>query len=294
MPSGVKAIEMFPAHCKEVSVKTVDFKLTEENIKGFLSGKRAYIRTRYYIFNSGDDWAVALIVRKQSNNILQDIASVHILSLPNETSFVEDPLLEVLSASAMGALRSLMDTKCVVVKGKAEHISFFIDEPPYELTVFDVVPPEPSKLVGLVNTALETDLQDRYVRVANVARDLNDLAKDVKTKITMFPCRASGLTSKGRALYLDETPSLTKEQLGDVTLIGCSLSARIYKAVYGVEPVMINMCPQDLVRELGITGPVLLKCCKIREGFEVSGNLGIVPWGARASEVSAALRAILR
>lgn len=294
MLSGVKAIKMFPAHCKEVSVKTVDFKLTEESIKGYLRGKRAYIRTRFYIFNSGEEWAVALIVRKQANSILQDIASVHILSLPNETSFVEDPLLEVLSASAMGALRTLMGTKCVVVKGRAEHISFFIDEPPYELTVFDVVPPEPSKLLGLVNTALETDLQDRYVRVASVSRDLNDLAKDVKTRITMFPCRASGLTSKGRVLYLDETPELSKDQLAEVTLVGCSLSARIFKAIYGVEPNMINMCPQDLVRELGTTGPVLLKCCKIREGFEVSGSTGIVPWGARASEVSAALRAILR
>lgn len=285
---------MFPAHCKEVSVKTVAFKLTEESIREFLKGKRAYIRTRFYIFNSGDEWAVALIVRKQANSILQDIASVHILSLPNETSFVEDPALEVLSASAMGALRTLMGTKCVVVKGRAEHVSFFIDEPPYELTVFDVVPPEPSKLLGLVNTALETDLQDRYVRVAHVSRDLNDLAKDVKTKTTMFPCRASGLTSKGRVLYLDETPELSSEQLSDVTLIGCSLSARIFKAVYGVEPNMINMCPQDLVKELGMTGPVLLKCCKIKEGFEVSGNIGIVPWGARASEVSAALRAVLR
>ncbi len=275
-------------------MKTVAFKLTEESIREFLKGKRAYIRTRFYIFNSGDEWAVALIVRKQANSILQDIASVHILSLPNETSFVEDPALEVLSASAMGALRTLMGTKCVVVKGRAEHVSFFIDEPPYELTVFDVVPPEPSKLLGLVNTALETDLQDRYVRVAHVSRDLNDLAKDVKTKTTMFPCRASGLTSKGRVLYLDETPELSSEQLSDVTLIGCSLSARIFKAVYGVEPNMINMCPQDLVKELGMTGPVLLKCCKIKEGFEVSGNIGIVPWGARASEVSAALRAVLR
>lgn len=63
---------MFPSHCKEVSVKTVDFELTAESIKGFLNGKRAYIRTRYYVFNSGKDWAVALIVKKLANGILQD------------------------------------------------------------------------------------------------------------------------------------------------------------------------------------------------------------------------------
>ena len=96
---------MFPSHCKEVSVKTVDFELTEDNIKRFLKGKKAYIRTRYYVFNSGREWAVALIVRKQSNDILQEIASIHILSLPKDTVFVQDPELDVLSASSMGAIR---------------------------------------------------------------------------------------------------------------------------------------------------------------------------------------------
>lgn len=286
---------MFPAHCKEVSVKTVDFELTERNIKDYLSGKRAYIRTRYYVFNSGKDWAVALVVKKNKNEILQDIASVHILSLPKETSFVDDPTLEVLSGSRMGRLRESKGTKCVVVRGRAEHVSFFIDEPPYELTVFDVVPPEPSKLTALVDSVLESDMQDRYVRVRNVTRDLNELAARVVTEIAMFPCRASGLRADGRVLYLDETPVLSEEELDKVTLIGCSLSARIFKAVYGREvPKLINMCPKDLVQETETYGPVLVKCCKVKEGFEISGTTAAVPWGARPSEVAAALRAVLR
>ncbi len=285
---------MFPTHCKEVSVKSVNFKLTEEAIKEYLSGKRAYIRTRFYVFNSGEDWAVALIVRKPSNEILQEIASVHILSLPSDTAFVEDPSLEVLSASLMGAMREEIGKKCVVVKGKAEHISFFIDEKPYELTVFDVVPPSPSKLIGLVRTVLENDLQDLYVRFSSVDMDLNTLAEEVKTKITMYPCRASGLTTGKRVLYLDETPKLSPGEISEVTLVGCSLSARIFRAIYGVEPRLINMCPQDLVSRMEIQGPVLLKCCKVKEGFEPKGAVGVVPWGARSSEVAGALRAILR
>jgi len=285
---------MFPEHCKEVSVKKVDFELTQESIKSYLKGKRAYIRTRYYIFNSGSDWAVALIVRKPSNDILQEIASVHILSLPQDTRFVEDPTKEVLSASSMGELREKAGTKCIVVKGKAEHVSFFIDEPPYEVTIFDVVPPSPSKLVGLVTSSLETDLQNRYVKFNTEELDLNDLAKSASSAITMFPCRASGLVHGKRVLYLDETPELTQEELGQVTLIGCSLSARIFKAVYGVEPDMINMCPQDIAREKGLKGPLLIKCCKVKEGHEVKGDVAMVPWGARASEVTGALKAILR
>ncbi len=286
---------MFPSHCKEVSVKSVDFELTAENIKGYLSGKRAYIRTRFYVFNSGNDWAVALVVKKNKNEILQDIASVHILSLPKDTSFVDDTGLEVLSGSLMGRLRESKGTKCVVVRGRSEHVSFFIEEPPYELTIFDVVPPEPSKLDGLVDSALESDLQDRYVKVRTVTRDLNELAAGVSTEIVIFPCRASGLNAKGRVMYLDETPALSQEDIDKVTLIGCSLSARIFKAVYGREvPRLVNMCPKDLVKDMEIPGPVLVKCCKVKEGFEVSGSLGIVPWGARSSEVAGALRAILR
>lgn len=285
---------MFPSHCKEVSVKTVDFELTEDNIKRFLKGKKAYLRTRYYVFNSGREWAVALIVRKQSNDILQEIASIHILSLPKDTVFVQDPELDVLSASSMGAIRQSAGTKCVIVKGKAEHISFFIEERPYELTIFDVVPPAPSKLVGLVRTSLETDLQDRYVRFKVLDVDLNSLSKKSESGITMFPCRASGLVSGKRVLYLDETPELTSDELNQVTLVGCSLSARIFKAVYGVEPRMINMCPQDMAQEMGVKGPVLIKCCKVKEGFEKKGDIGIVPWGARTADVTSALKAILR
>lgn len=294
-PSCVMDKTMFPSHCKEVSVKSVEFKLTEQSVKDFLKGKKAYIRTRFYVFNSGDDWAVALIVRKPSNEILQEIASVHILSLPSETSFFEDPSLEVLSATVMGSTRERMGTKCVVVKGRAEHISFFIDEPPYELTVVDVVPPRPSKLVGLVNNALETDLQDRYVKYKMVELDLNELARKATTKTIMFPCRASGLTSEKRVLYLDQTPKLSEGEVAEVTLIGCSLSARIFKAIYGSEPpVLINICPADLVKEKGITGPVVLKCCKVKEGFELKGDVAVVPWGARANEVSGAIRAVIR
>jgi len=286
--------QTFPSHCKEVSVKSVNFALTETSIKEFLDGKRAYIRTRFYVFNSRDDWAVALIVHKPSRDILQEIASVHILSLPADTAFVNDPTLDVLSASLMGAMREAVGKKCIVVKGRSEHVSFFIEEKPYEVTIFDVVPPLPSKLVGLVENALENDLQDVYVKFKVVEADLNKLAEKAKTGITMYPCRASGLVTGRRVLYLDETPQLSREEVNDVTLIGCSLSARIFQAVYGVEPRLINICPRDLASQMGVSGPLLLKCCKVKEGFEPLGTTAAVPWGARASEVARALRSILR
>ena len=284
---------MFPSHCKEVSVRNVGFRLTEENIRGFLSGKRAYIRTRYYVFNSGDDWAVAEVEKTDANSVLKEITSIRVLSLPEDTSFVDDPSLEVLSASVMGALQRRTGRRCVVVRGKSEHISFFIEEEPKRLTVFDVVPPSPSKLVNMVSSVLESDLQDVCVEFSVVEADLNEIAGAVASGSVMFPCRASGLRSDLPTHYLDETKELSEEQLRHVKLVGCSLSARIFNAVSGREPELVNMCPKDLARERGIEGPVLVKCCRVKEGFVVEGSMAIVPWGTRASEVAGALKALL-
>jgi hypothetical protein len=286
---------MFPSHCKEVSVKTVDFPLDEENILGFLSGARAYIRTKYFVFNSAADWAVATVEKSGRNGVLQPITSAQVVALPEETTFVDDPSLEVLSASRMGRLRRSKGTKCVVVRGRSEHISFFVEEEPFKLTIFDVVPPAPSKLVGLVDAALEDHLQDAYVEYESVEVDINGLADVPASDTVVYPCRASGLGGAGPVIYLDETPNLDAEVIAGSTLVGCSLSCRIFESVYGVRPRgFTNMCPVDLLDQAGISGPVLVKCCKVKQGVEMKGEVAIVPWGARVSDVSAALESLIQ
>jgi len=284
---------MFPEHCKHVSVRAVDFPLTEENIRRYLDGKKAYLRSKYFVFNNGADWAVVSVAKEEKNSVLQPILAVDVVALPHETKFVEDSSLEVLSASVMGALRESVGAKCVVVKGRSEHVSFFVDMEPHKLTVFDVVPPTPSKLVGLVDSVLETDLQDMYVKYETRTVDLNNMVDADADKQMMFPCRASALGGNRSALYLDETAPLKKEQLCKIVLIGCDLSVRIFKAVYGVDPPEVrNMCPWQIAKEQGLGGKVLVKCCKVKEGVELDGNIAVVPWGARASDVAAALRAL--
>jgi len=286
---------MFPVHCKEVSVKSVTFPLTEQGILRFLEGKRAYIRTKYFLFNNGADWAIVKIRKKESNSILQPITAVDIVALPSDVSFVADPSLDVLSATLMGSLREAHGKKAIVVRGKSDHISFFVEEPPFEVTIFDVVPPSPTKLVDLLESVLASDLQDQYVKARVVEIDLNEIAEQAQTSRVMYPCRASGLKAGKTVMYLDETPWLSEEEVERVTLVGCSLSCRIFKAIYGCEPrFYLNMCPVDLAKARGVKGPALLKCCKVKEGFELDGDFAVVPWGARASDVSGAVRALLR
>lgn len=284
---------MFPSHCKEVSVHSVRFELTEEQIRSHLMGRKAYIRTRYVVLNRGDTWAVAEIGKDAMNSVLQPVSSVNIVSLPGETSFIDEPSLDVLSASEMGRLRESVGTRCVIVRGKSEHISFFVDQEPFSLTIFDVVPPSPTKLAGLVDEALRSILQDHYVRYDVIEEDLNSLEGLSEARSVLFPCRASGLDHKGKVGYMDDPPGLSPEQIEEVTVVGCSLSARVFKAVYGSEARLVNMCPVDLLEKVKIEGPVLTKCCKVKDGFEIKGNIAIVPWGARMSDVSAALEALM-
>ncbi len=284
---------MFPSHCKEVSVHSVRFELTEEQIRSHLMGSKAYIRTRYVVLNRGDTWAVAEIGKDAVNSVLQPVSSVNIVSLPGETSFMDEPFLDVLSASEMGRLRESVGTRCLIVRGKSEHISFFVDQEPFSLTIFDVVPPSPTKLAGLVDEALRSILQDHYVRYDVIEEDLNSLEGLSEARSVLFPCRASGLDHKGKIGYMDDPPGLSPEQIEEVTVVGCSLSARVFKAVYGSEARLVNMCPVDLLEKVKMEGPVLTKCCKVKDGFEIKGNIAIVPWGARMSDVSAALEALM-
>ncbi len=284
---------MFPDHCKEVSVQTVDFVLDEESIREHLLSSRAYIRTRYVVLSSGSSWAVARIEKEAQNGVLQQVKSVEVVSLPDETSFIDEPSLDVLSASEMGRLRESVGKRCVVVRGKSEHMSFFVEQEPFSLTIFDVVPPEPTKLAGLVEESLRSLLQDCYVRYDVIEEDIHGLRGLSDAETVLFPCRASGLDHRGKVGYMDAPPKLSEQQLEDLVLVGCSLSARVYKAVYGSEPRLVNMCPVDLLEQAGIDGPILTKCCKVKEGYEIHGRVAVVPWGARVADVSDALRALM-
>ena len=76
-----------------------------------------------------------------------------------------------------------------------------------------------------------------------------------------------------------------------VTLVGCDLSARIYRSLYHGDIERIEMCPQALAPKDGRKR--LVKCCKVREGYQIKGDLAVVPWGATVQEVADAIKALL-
>jgi hypothetical protein len=276
---------MNPDHCKDVSLRHVDFSLTKENIAVNIDGKSAYTRTDFMILKHGEEMAVIKVVKEGGKDLFRRISAYEIVSLPNDTLFIRDEGIDVLNASQMARLARAHPGKTVVVSGMFNHVSFLQEENLLDLFVVDVVPPSPSKLSVLVERAFSTGLVDLPIVPHYQDIDLNQLEKNVVTKAVMFPCRASGLDSKRKVYFLDETPALE----GDVTLIGCDLSRRIFNSIYRREARSVDMCPRNLAKTRGKT---LVKCCSVKEGFVIDGDLASVPWGATVLDVVGAINSL--
>lgn len=275
---------MIPDHCKDVSVRHVNFKLTEENIASHIKGKKAYTRTDHIILLNGNDAAILRVIKAGGKELFRPIVNYEIIALPEETVFVRDEKVDVLNPSHMARIASEYPDKIVVVEGLFNHVSYIKDLKPLKLRVLDVVPPYPSKMSFLVERALSSGMIDIPVLTVEQEIDLNELAKNSDSPGIIFPCAASGLRSNKKSFFLDAAPGNIDVECD---LIGCSLSRRIYRALYKKDIRLINICPWDLAPRDGI--PTIVKCCKVKEGHVIDGNIIVVQWGATVREVIEAI-----
>lgn len=276
-----------PDHCKDVSLRHVEFPLTEENILREFQGKEAYTRTEFMILRNGEDTATVRVIKQRGKDLFRPITGLEIISLPADTVFIHDEEVDVLNMSHLARLVRQHGGRTVVVSGMFSHVSFLKADKLLDLRVLDVIPPSPSKLSVLVERALSSGLIERPIVPHFVDIDLNEKERQVKTPGVIFPCRASGLvSSKQYVYYLDETPEIDEE----CTLIGCDLSRRIFQHIYRRPVESIDMCPQNLAPKDDM--PTLVKCCKVKEGCSLDGNVASVPWGATMMDVVKALQAL--
>jgi hypothetical protein len=276
---------MNPDHCKDVSLRHVDFSLTAENIARNIAGKRAYTRTGYMILRHSEETAVIKVVKEGGKDLFRPISGHEIVSLPKDTVFIRDETIDVLNASQMARMARKHVGKTVVVSGMFNHVSFLQEKNLLDLFVVDVIPPSPSKLSVLVERAFSTGMVELPIVPYYQDIDLNEVEKNVRTKRVMFPCRASGLESSRDVLFLDETPVME----GEITLIGCDLSRRIFRSVYRRNVTFLDMCPRNLAKTKGKT---LIKCCSVKEGFVIDGDMASVPWGATVLDVVGAINSL--
>lgn len=267
-------------HCKDISVREVDFPLTPENIDEAMADWIAYRRAEHVVLRHGDEFAVVRLEKTDDGSLFEKVGSYEIVSLPENTLFVERPDTDVLNLTAMAKIQMEFPGKTVVVRGLFSHVSFVKDLDPLFLRVVDIVPPRPSKLRYLVDLALATGYVGKPVVPVYDEIDICEAASNAETREVMFPCAVSGASSGGECCYLDQVPDIEGR---DITLVGCTLSARIFLEHYGKEVPFINICPKAAVKDDGTK--TLVKCCRVREGHVTEGDVASVPWGVTVPEI---------
>jgi len=266
-------------HCKDVSVRDVDVRLTEENIRVLMSDWKAYTRAEFAILRNGDDHAVVRLMKEEGVNLFKKVIDFEIISLPENTVFTDIPEADVVNVPMLASIQEMFPGKTVVVRGMFSHMSFVSNMKVLRLNVADSVPPSPSKLGTLVRRALSTGFIDHPIVANDLISDISERIADVKTEAVMFPCKVSGLTADIPTYFLDESP----HPKHDVTLIGCDLSKRIFMSLYKRDVKFVNVCPADNI--IDTSTKTIVKCCKIGEGHVIEGNLAKVPWGATVPEI---------
>jgi hypothetical protein len=266
-------------HCKDVSVKDVDVVLNRENIKALMSDWTAYVRADFLILRNGKDHTVVRLVKENSFELFKKVTDFEIISLPEDTVFVDLPGADVVNIPILAEIQRMHPGKTIAVRGMFSHMSFVSEMEVMRLSVIDNVPPSPSKLGTLVRMALSTGFIEHPIVVDETIIDMAEKVNGIRTEAVMFPCKVSGLTADMPVYFLDEAPPLEHE----VTLIGCDLSKRIFSSLYRRDVAFINVCPMD--HPVDKDTKTIVKCCKIKEGHRIEDNVAKVPWGATVPEI---------
>ena len=270
-------------HCKDVSVREVDFDLTPDAIASEMDCWKAYAKCEYLVLGKDDSFAVLRVKKENAVGLFKKVTDYEILSLPEDTDYVHDETIDVLNIPSLALIQSEHPGRAVVIEGMFSHIVYIKDLEPLILNVVDSIPPSPSKLGVLVRKALDSDFIDLPIIVHEETVDMCSKVSEVKTEGVMFPCKVSGITTDRPTYFLDNDPELKH----DITLIGCNLSKRIFESLYRFTPEFINVCPADNIRTKGKT---IVKCCKVKEGHTIEGDVVKVPWGATVPEIVDAIK----
>jgi len=279
-----------PYRC--VSFQPYDGPMTAEVIQDYLLSREVYRRTNIVILHGPDrQYAVAAVQRAGSDSLFSQVEKVEVLGLPHDCILIEDPDTDPANRSALAQAavkHGVSPDQTAIVIGMFDHINIIHHPNPLRLRVVEVVPPNPPKLLHMVEHVLSyADLPP--ILLEPVIIDLRDLAATVTPEAYLVPCRSGGLNDLGAPVYfLDERP----KERENWTLLGCERSLQFHRHYYGDEPPRVEMCPRMLTTPDRC--PTLLKCCLLEYDIEQEGNRVIVPWGADLPMIERALHRLTR
>jgi hypothetical protein len=280
---------LVPRRYRDVSVADLAAPLDAASLRRQLIGREAYRRTRFIVAREGTRTAVVRVARSDPEPLFSPITAVEVLALPAECALLHLPEVDigVPGALAAAAAAHAPGARCVVVQGRYEHVSFILEPRPLRITVVEIVPPQPPKLLDQARRLLEVADDLPPLELVPHLVDLRELgAADGDGRGRLLPCRGSGVTLAGTEVaYLDERP-----RPGGWLLLGCERSREIHRWFYGSEAECRDICP----RRMPAPAPVLTKCCLLEEHVETGEGRVVVPWGASMELVHAGLREVAR
>ena len=276
---------LMPDRYRQVALATAPG--TVAKAPSYFLGREAYRRTHYIVVRNGPEVGFVNVTKASDEPLFSPIVVAELLASPSETAFVEDPEVDlgVPSQLAAAAIRLAPGMRCVVVKGRYEHVSFILDPKPLKVQVVEIVPPEPAKLLDQARNVLAVAEDLPPIELVPALFDIGELARLTPASHYVFPCRSSGIDAGAAEVsFLDERPARA-----DWVLVGPERSEQIHRWFYGDAPkAVVDICPRNLSHEM--TGLVLTKCSLLEETIERDGdNVVVVPWGASLKHVHDAL-----
>jgi hypothetical protein len=293
---------LIPGQYRTVAFTTIGGDLSPESLAAYFADHPVYRRTRFVIACSGTLVTLAEVETKDGGRgstpgddaLFRPVTGVTVLAGPAETILVTRPEIDTAVPSQLARVAAgFPDHRCVVVKGRYEHVNFVLDSEPAVVHVLDVAPPWPAKFCDQVDRLLDTaeSLPPMLTRAEVI--DLQELARAEPATHYLLPCRGGGARVPGATIsYLDEVPAPDPGWV----LVGCARSRAIHDHFYPeqAESVrQVDMCPARLAAAAPVpAGEVrLTKCCLLEEHIETRGDTVVVPWGASFDLVAEGLRA---
>jgi hypothetical protein len=266
-----------------VSVQRWNGSLEPGKVSRQLVGREAYRRTEFIVLTSGDKTALVRIERESAETLFSPIVAVTWLAGPAECAYLKRPSVDTANATALAhaALAHRSKRKVYVIEGLFHHVNFIYEPKPVRITVVEVIPPEPPKLLEMARRVIRFDEDLPPIELVLETIDIRRLAEANPARRFLLPCRGSGIGLSAPVDYLDERPAEVSW-----TLIGCERSRQFFDWFYGHEPDRVELCPRKVS---SAEGPTLLKCCLLERGLEYDGERVVVPWGASLKEVQTAL-----
>lgn len=278
-----------PQQYRRVAFTDVPVALDEESLRAYFLTHEVYRRTEFVVARSEARLALVRVLTETDEPLFCPVVDIEILATPEETILIDRPEIDTGIPSQMATIARSDGAghRCVVVRGRYEHVNFILDAAPGTVHVLDVAPPWPAKLVDQVHRILDTAEDFAPIVVVPQVVDLEDLAASVPAEHYLLPCRGGGIEIPGvESSFLDEVPPEA-----DWVLVGCARSRAIHDHFYpdrATTVQQIDICPRKLAKRMPIPegDARLTKCCLLEEHVEVDDSTVVVPWGASLKQVA--------